>query len=274
MTEQLFAKVGAVPVGVRGQRRPGWRVVTGLVVTLVVAYGGYAWLSGLPLHVQLAALAGPVEPFDEPGPAWLPHTTPQAAGLDPAQIAKLLDGARTSETGGLVLVRDGKLVVDRAFKGRNVKYQLASVTKAFTWMAVAILLGDGRIPSVDTPMSTWIRGWERGEKAKVTLRHVLTHTSARHGARTGRDGAANDGGARPARGAVAARPVPHGECRRRAVGLRARRVLRPIPARGAALEDGARANGGLHDVQFAGPPPRVSRLGRLVRRDCPSPLVA
>ncbi len=38
---------------------------------------------------------------------------------------------------------------------------------------------EGKIASVDAPLSTWFADFKTGEKAKVTLRHVLTHPTAR-----------------------------------------------------------------------------------------------
>jgi CubicO group peptidase (beta-lactamase class C family) len=59
-----------------------------------------------------------------------------------------------------------------------------SVTKFVTALAIGFLLEEERLTSVDEPLSTWFEEWAEGEKAEVTLRHLLTHTS---GIEIGRD---------------------------------------------------------------------------------------
>jgi CubicO group peptidase (beta-lactamase class C family) len=44
-------------------------------------------------------------------------------------------------------------------------------------LAVGIALGEGKLRSLDAPLSTWFAEFAVGDKAQVTLRHVLTHTS-------------------------------------------------------------------------------------------------
>jgi CubicO group peptidase (beta-lactamase class C family) len=52
-----------------------------------------------------------------------------------------------------------------------------SITKSVAVLAVPFLIEEGKIASLDAPLSTWFPEWKEGLKAKVTLRHVLTHTS-------------------------------------------------------------------------------------------------
>ena len=52
-----------------------------------------------------------------------------------------------------------------------------SVTKFVTALGAAFLLEEGRIAALDAPLSIWFPEWNDGLKAKVTLRHLLTHTS-------------------------------------------------------------------------------------------------
>jgi len=52
-----------------------------------------------------------------------------------------------------------------------------SITKSVVSLAIGMLLGDGKIASLDAPLSTWYPEWKEGRRAKVTLRHVMTHTT-------------------------------------------------------------------------------------------------
>ncbi|HEX5521057.1 MAG TPA: serine hydrolase [Longimicrobiaceae bacterium] len=56
-------------------------------------------------------------------------------------------------------------------------YDLASLTKVVaTTSAVMLLVEDGRLV-LDAPVSRYLPGWTGGGKERVTIRHLLTHTS-------------------------------------------------------------------------------------------------
>jgi len=94
------------------------------------------------------------------------------AGMD-----RLIHEASTRDTDTLLVLKDGKVVCERYFGRKPDPCYLMSVTKFFAAIAVAMLHEEGKIPSLDAPLSTWFPEWAQGDKAKVTLRHVLTHTS-------------------------------------------------------------------------------------------------
>lgn len=89
----------------------------------------------------------------------------------------LIGEAAVRDTDALLILKDGKVVCERYFGRKPDPCYLMSVTKFFAAIAVAMLHDEGKIPSLDAPLSTWFPEWAEGEKAKVTLRHVLTHTS-------------------------------------------------------------------------------------------------
>lgn len=89
----------------------------------------------------------------------------------------LLGEASKRDTDAVLILEDGKVVCERYFGRQPDPCYLMSVTKVFAAIAVAMLLDEGRIPSLDAPLSTWFPEWAEGDKARVTLRHVLTHTS-------------------------------------------------------------------------------------------------
>jgi CubicO group peptidase (beta-lactamase class C family) len=60
---------------------------------------------------------------------------------------------------------------------RTTRYDLASLTKVVaTASAVMLLLDEGRL-SLDDPVSRFLPEFSEGAKARVTVRHLLTHTS-------------------------------------------------------------------------------------------------
>jgi len=132
--------------------------------------GRYPWTAaGKPA-------AGEQKRFDEGlsfGGVW------KRAGKTDLEIDALIAGAERAGTDALLVVHRGEVVCERYFRGRRGRIHVMSVTKFVTAMAVALLVEEKKkIASLDAPLSTWFPNWKPG--AKVTLRHVLAHTSGIH----------------------------------------------------------------------------------------------
>ena len=127
---------------------------------------------GIPglLAVAAATFAPPADPA-----GFLPTV---ARPAHPERIASLVAAAKDAHSDALLVVRNGRVEVERYADGRPRKLLVMSITKAVSSLAIGMLLDDGKIPSVDVPMSTYCPAWRTDpRKARVTLRHVLTHTS-------------------------------------------------------------------------------------------------
>ena len=61
----------------------------------------------------------------------------------------------------------------------DTKFRLASVTKQFTAMLIMQLVERGKI-SLDDPVVTYLPQYPKPQGEKVTIRHLLTHTSGIH----------------------------------------------------------------------------------------------
>ncbi|MCC6523665.1 MAG: beta-lactamase family protein [Polyangiaceae bacterium] len=117
-------------------------------------------------------------PLVDPGlPEWLPVAAPEDVHLGPAALAALVAEAERTASDALVVLSEGKLVVERYFGKPRGPIQTMSITKGFVGLAIGILLGEGKLHSIDLPVGTWLPDWRYNDYAKVTLRHVLTHTS-------------------------------------------------------------------------------------------------
>ncbi len=103
--------------------------------------------------------------------------TPASVGMDPT----VLDGARTyaftpdRHTQGVVVVRGGKIVQEWYAPGEGPDSWAASWSegKSFASALVGIAISQGKIPSVDVPMSTYYPEWAGTPKDAITLRDVL-----------------------------------------------------------------------------------------------------
>jgi CubicO group peptidase (beta-lactamase class C family) len=59
-----------------------------------------------------------------------------------------------------------------------------SVTKAIVGLAIGKLVDQGKITSIDTPLTKWFPQWSKDAHAKITLRMILDHTSCLQSAPT------------------------------------------------------------------------------------------
>ena len=138
----------------------------------------------------------------------LPTTTPEAAGLSAARVARLEVGVREyvdrQEISGavVVLLRGGKVVVmtpigrmdiegDRPMR-KDTIFRMASMSKAVTSVAAMILMEEGRLRLSD-PVSRFLPAFKRTSVAvpagaggrfgsmparrEITVRDLLTHTA-------------------------------------------------------------------------------------------------
>ncbi len=139
-------------------------------------------MSGLPalLLAVLAAPAWAATPLFEPDVSpegFFARVRPDSAGVDRRVLERLVREAGLSHSHALLVLKDGKVLAERYYGRPRRPLHLMSMTKSVVSLAVGRLLADGKIPSLDAPLSTWFPEWRRGRKADVTLRHVLTHAS-------------------------------------------------------------------------------------------------
>ncbi len=97
------------------------------------------------------------------------------------EAARLIsDRAASGEVVGAVLhVRSGDDLLERAFgeaRTPQAVFLLASITKPMTATAVMILADRGAL-SLDDPVQKFIPEFRGGERGRVIIRHLVTHTS-------------------------------------------------------------------------------------------------
>ncbi|MBI3507675.1 MAG: beta-lactamase family protein [Proteobacteria bacterium] len=109
------------------------------------------------------------------GAADFPAGDPAAEGVDPARLEELLRRADEEHSDAVLVLRRGKLLASRGTIDRKI--MAMSATKSIVSLAVGALVDDGRIKSLDQPVSDFFPEWRAGEKAAVTLLMLLNHTS-------------------------------------------------------------------------------------------------
>lgn len=108
----------------------------------------------------------------------LQRAGPGDVGLDAGAVKRLVDLSRDQHSNALVLLKDGKLVVEE-YAGGNADTPVfaMSVSKSVVAMAYGALLTSGRLKSLDMEISTWLPELKATDKGRITLQQLMTHTS-------------------------------------------------------------------------------------------------
>jgi CubicO group peptidase (beta-lactamase class C family) len=116
--------------------------------------------------VGLVAAVASAAPREKPTPM-----------VDEAALKALVDKASELDTDALVVMKDGKVVLEKWFDGEPRRIESMSVTKSIVALAIGRLLALGKLKSLDEPVHHWYPEWRQGRKRSITIRHLLTQTS-------------------------------------------------------------------------------------------------
>jgi CubicO group peptidase (beta-lactamase class C family) len=107
-----------------------------------------------------------------------PRGDPLATGLDASALQKFLEQAEDTHSDQVIVLRDGKIVVEKDFTEARGLVETMSVTKSIVGLLIGQLIDAHKIESVDVALSAYFPEWkDDAQKSKITLRHVLTQTS-------------------------------------------------------------------------------------------------
>lgn len=113
-----------------------------------------------------------------PGPPSTPALDAAAAGVEPAALARLDADAARSHSDAMVLWKDGRVLLDRRYTPEGEQpIETMSITKSVSALAIAMLVEDQRLESFEVPLTRFFPEWNQGKKKRITLLHVLRHTS-------------------------------------------------------------------------------------------------
>jgi CubicO group peptidase (beta-lactamase class C family) len=112
--------------------------------------------------------AAAVRPFD--------RIDPRAAGLDPAAVARLQKRAEEANSDALVILHNDRLVGDWRFSKPAQPIEAMSATKSVVGVAIGRLVTTGRL-RLEDPVARFYPEWRGTPKERITVRHLLDHTS-------------------------------------------------------------------------------------------------
>lgn len=101
-----------------------------------------------------------------------------AQKIDEKALQRLVAAAKASHSAGLCIWVDGKLYKNYVFDDTSSRCAAYSATKSIIALAVGKLVTDGQLSSIDTPVYAYYPEWKQGLKKTITIRHLLSHTSA------------------------------------------------------------------------------------------------
>jgi len=102
---------------------------------------------------------------------------PEKLGLDARAVERHREHAQRSGADAVLVVYKDRIVSEWYSASYEEPIYTMSSVKSWTGLLVGMLIADGKIKSVDDPVSDYLPEWKEGEKAKVTVRHLLTMTS-------------------------------------------------------------------------------------------------
>jgi CubicO group peptidase (beta-lactamase class C family) len=97
--------------------------------------------------------------------------------ISKAKLDSIVRLGKESNSDGIVIIKDNKVIVEEYYGTPNTPTYIASVSKALTSIAIVKLLSEGKIKSIDQPVSDFYPEWKQGSKRNITLRMLLNHTS-------------------------------------------------------------------------------------------------
>jgi CubicO group peptidase (beta-lactamase class C family) len=107
----------------------------------------------------------------------LPSGNAVTEGVDRAALDKLTRRARETHSNALIVVKNGK-VIRKWYCGHKLRPIVTrSITKSVTSLAIGCLIDDGKIKSLDQPISDFFPELNQGMKKNITLKHILANTS-------------------------------------------------------------------------------------------------
>lgn len=98
--------------------------------------------------------------------------SPAAAALKDIETA-----AAASHSDAVLIETGGKTLLSTAADTADPSIQLMSATKSVVALAIGLLLDDGKLASIDEPVSTVYPEWAQGRKRDITVRMLMDHTS-------------------------------------------------------------------------------------------------
>lgn len=96
---------------------------------------------------------------------------------DPERVAAFIDQLARPVCDALVLLSDDTTLIDWSSGRVDGPIETMSVTKSIVSMVIGRLFREGMLGDLDMPLAETLHAWRGTPKERITLRHVMAHTS-------------------------------------------------------------------------------------------------
>ena len=97
--------------------------------------------------------------------------------VDSKKLARLIERGKETSSDAVIVIQDGKVLAEEYYGKPKGAIYIASAGKSLTALAIGKLLDQGKIISLDQPVSDFYPEWLQGSKKLITIRMLLNHTS-------------------------------------------------------------------------------------------------
>lgn len=101
----------------------------------------------------------------------------QAQGLNQVMLDSIVYESSRTNSNALIIYKNEKIIYENYFNKPIQKIDAMSATKPIVSIAVMLLLENGFIDSLHQPIYTIYPEWNQGNKKKITIKHLLEHSS-------------------------------------------------------------------------------------------------
>ncbi len=154
----------------------------GIVVAVAIA-PGYAWrylrfvAGGADLdQPRLVSPVATLSGSNQPPP---PALSPEDAGISAQALRLAAEYAKPRNSSALIVARRGHRVFEAYFDGASLdsRVDVGGWSALLTALAVGVAIDERKVALLDEPAANYLPEWRDGDRALITLRHLLTQMS-------------------------------------------------------------------------------------------------
>lgn len=154
----------------------------GILIVLIAGYISWDW----PFLKRYATFSGdpmtvPVEWFQPQAPVKgdagedLPAAPEGMGTIDGAALEAAATFAEEQNSSALIVVRHGRVEFERYWDGatRDTTHNLQSMSKTVLGLTMGIAVAEGKISSIDDPISKYLTKWSGEPRGAITIKQML-----------------------------------------------------------------------------------------------------
>lgn len=97
--------------------------------------------------------------------------------IDSLALSELMKKSELAHSDGLAIYFNGEVILEKYSNNEDKLVHCYSLEKSLINLCIGKLVTDGKIQSIDSFVYNYFPEWKQPLKEKITIRHLLTHTS-------------------------------------------------------------------------------------------------